>query len=171
MGRWTRDRRPLDDITAHRPGTPVFTPASRGSAKRAPMRPHRANVRAAGRHHGPQARNAGVHTGIARERETSADEAAPCQRECRSRSQPRSHRSPYPRPRTFSWWRGVQADPIMSVSPGGGLHPASPAASGRNAPCRLARRAQGKDVSHPLRAGRTGRPPRSSRRPRRAPSR
>ena len=34
------------------------------------------------------ARSAGVHTGIARERETGADEAALCQRECRT---------------TFSW--------------------------------------------------------------------
>ena len=45
-------------------------------------------------------------TGIARERETSADDVAPCQSEGRV---------------FFMTGEGVQEDPIMRVCPGGGL--------------------------------------------------
>ena len=62
--------------------------------------------------------------GIARERETSADDAAPCQREFRTLSQPRMARlftaPPYSGAAPFHDRRGVQPSPIMSVSPGGG---------------------------------------------------
>ena len=59
------------------------------------------------RPHDPEAGNAGVHTGTARERETPADDAAP-------RPIGATHAP-------FHDGRGVQEDPIMGVSPGGGL--------------------------------------------------
>ncbi len=74
--------------------------------------------------------------GIARERETSADDTAPCQCErltppstgCRDRLP-----LPYPGPRLFHAKRGVQEDLIMGVSPGGARH--QPAGGGRTAQC------------------------------------
>ena len=62
--------------------------------------------------------------GIARERENSAYDTAPCQRECRTPpSTGCRDGSPLPLPRAapFRDGRGVEEDPIMWVSPGGGL--------------------------------------------------
>ena len=101
------------NLTARSAG---LRPASRGSAKPAPMTPRPANLTAGAPvsdRHRAGARN--LHrrrrappisrlerrspTGIARERETSADDTAPCQRECRTPSQhrmPRSLTAPLP---------------------------------------------------------------------------
>ena len=67
---------------------------------------------------GALARERRPPVGIARERETSTDNASPCQREFRTLSQPRmatAHRSPYPGPRLFHDLRGAQEYLIMSV--------------------------------------------------------
>ena len=101
----TLERRPPAGIARERetPG-----PASRGSAKPAPMTLRHAKVRAAPSPHrmppplpeaAPLERRS--PTGIARERETRADDPPPCQSECRTaRSQPRIARPlPAPRPR------------------------------------------------------------------------
>ncbi len=76
----------------------------------------------------PAERHAGLErrppAGLARERETSADDAAPCQREFPTLSQPRMAQllttPPYPGAAPFHDRRGVQASPIMGVSPRGG---------------------------------------------------
>ena len=110
-------------------------PASRGSAKPAPMTLRHANMRAhSGRHSGPQGRGVSdpncemapfsartpkqqdgarqraptgrtghrSPTGIARERETSADDAAPCQREGHHLSVPEGRLLPAPAPSASS---------------------------------------------------------------------
>ena len=102
-----RHRRAERGEIAHRPpNTSAGTawnaglrPASRGSAKPAPMARHNANLSSA---------------------PLPIPDAAT------------AHRSPYPGPRLFHARRGVQEDPIMNVSSGGGFTPAPPAGGGQD---------------------------------------
>ena len=71
--------------TPFRQGAPVFRPPPGRTGQHRPRsgrNSHRYPRRSAG-----TARSAGLQTGIARERETGPDDAAPCRRDCRTLSQ------------------------------------------------------------------------------------